>query len=103
MEILSDLEIYARRTSGAYNRLDERHFDHWNHAGMAALAVMGGCLDAPDTLPAGSMRGYGAGRDCWTRPSLVERGELPLTPTQLAEREALAERLIAEILAEENA
>ena len=92
-------EIYTNRGASAWCRLDPRHFE-WRNKSVALLDDVGGyCLDAPDQLPAGSSRRY----SCWSAQSLVSREDLCLTPGELANREALAEQIIAEILAEERA
>lgn len=93
-------EIYENRRSRATHELSDVHFGVLNRAGALALADMGGyCLDAPDQMPGGSVKSYGK-TECMVRQSLVGRApsEQSLTP----QREELARRLIAEMLAEQR-
>lgn len=57
------IEIYEKRTSTVYNiALDEGRFHLLNHESIDALALTTCyCLDAPDTMPAGSMYSYRSG------------------------------------------
>lgn len=73
--------------------LDQRHFDAFNPAGQV-LGLNGYCLDAPDELPAGCMSDFASIPMQYT----VQRGQ---SLEERQEIEALADRLIAEILAEE--
>lgn len=103
MSALGDIQIYNNRTATAWCRLDERHFECFNRMGDMLTLIGGGCLDAPEQLPAGSMRGYGKRpSDYWTAQSVTSRDEMAMTQEALAYREALAEWLIKEILAEES-
>lgn len=74
--------------------LDDRHFEALNTDGHV-IALNGYCLDALDDLPRGSMS------TCMRKTAIdfITRGS---TLAEQQEREALAERLIAEILAEEK-
>ena len=91
--------IYATRTSRAWCGLAGEQFNIINHEGADALAfVGGGCIDAPDQIPAGSVKSYGTNFP-FVAPVLLCR--LEEGHAELAEREAIAKRLIDEILAEE--
>lgn len=95
--------IYSTRSSRAWCLLNNAHFDAANHDnGMGTLMFLGGgCLDAPEQIPAGSVKGYGK-KHGYSLPTVFPRSDLELTVRQIAEREALAERLISEMLAEER-
>lgn len=79
----------------ALSELDPRVFAALNPDGHV-LGLNGYCMDAPEYLPTGCMT------SCCDMPTMqtIERGT---TMAQQRAREALAERLIAEILAEEAA
>lgn len=83
--------------------LDVERFHLLNHEGHQALDGVGGyCIDAPEQLPAGSMRGYSGG---YRDQALAERYDEAwnLSVEERARREALAEKLIEQIVAEEQA
>lgn len=83
---------YTQRTT-LYSDLDQRHFDALNPGGQI-IVLWGYNLDALSEIPAGSMR------QCGRLPAqhFVIRGRSLAEQQKL---EALAERLVAEILAEE--
>ncbi|WP_441280615.1 hypothetical protein [Tardiphaga sp. 862_B3_N1_1] len=102
MSILGPTEVYANRTCRAWCALDQQHFE-WRNTyrpfGIEMLADVGGyCLDAPEQLPGGSVRSYGKGAP-FAAATLIQRPDCD--PAEQARRDALAEQLIAEILAEE--
>lgn len=91
--------IYASRSCSAWCRLSKQTFDVLNREGYDALAwAGGGCLDAPDQIPAGSVRDYGR-KERLVLPSIVQRTQEDAA--ELARREEIAKRLIDEILADE--
>jgi hypothetical protein len=94
--------IYDTRASRAWCQLSEPHFDAANRDGGngTLMFIGGGCLDAPEAIPAGSVKGYGR-TECYGAATWFARSDLELTAAELARREALADDLIAEILAEE--
>lgn len=73
--------------------LDDRHFDALNEDDHV-FGLNGYCLDALDEIPAGGMRHA----PMWPAQTFAVRG---MSLAELQERDALAEQLIAEILAEE--
>lgn len=92
--------IYAARASHTWCRLAMPIFDVLNKEGADALQLVGsGCLDAPIQIPAGSVRDYGTHRRL-VLPTIVQRTEEDAL--DITHRRALAARLIAEILSEEN-
>lgn len=86
------MEPHRRRSSALGAKLDTRH---------QGDAQRGYCLDALDHVPAGAMQASGteAGR-AWPRAQWCERGT---SLEEVAAREALANALVDEILAEEAA
>lgn len=96
MSALSGIEIYDGRMSYAWCKLSESHFDHYNHRNELTV-LGGGCLDAPDHLPGGSVRDYGR-TVRFVRQSLVARSEA--IHAKDVELDALADKLIAELLLE---
>jgi hypothetical protein len=99
------LTIYDERACGAWCRLDQRHFDAANrdNGNGTLMFIGGGCLDAPEKMPGGSVKGYGKGIHAYGLPFWVARADMEMSPEEKARREALAEEMIAEILAEEAA
>ena len=92
--------IYATRASRAWCDLSDQTFDVLNKEGSDALALVGyGCLDAPQQIPAGSVKSYGT-NFTMVLPSIIQRTEADYE--ELARREEIAKRLIDEILAEEQ-
>ncbi len=77
-----------------FSELDDRHFDALNQDGHVC-ALNGYCLDALEEMPGGSMS------TVLKTPAILftVRG---LSLKEIQDRNALAEQLIAEILAEEN-
>lgn len=104
--IRSESQRQYDRRSFILGKLDDRHFGALN-ADEHALGLNGYCLDALDTIPAGGMesdtpnpRNPARGRPRGGRQTHCVRGH---TLAELRELEALASRLVAEILAEEAA
>lgn len=91
--------IYAQRTSAAWSSLSDQHFEAAVCRGQsdALHSIGGGCLDAPDLLPAGSTRGYGEGRGAYAMSVQYPRPDLVETPQALdaALSEAIAARRLA--------
>mgnify|MGYP003345043247 CR=1 FL=1 len=85
--------IYANRNY-MLRRLDAVQFAQMNQDGHT-IGLCGYCLDAPDDIPAGSMKSGGG----WPLQSNTVRG---MTAAELDERNRLADELIAEILREER-
>ncbi len=101
MSILSGIEIYDTRSSRAWCGLSDAWFAVLNTGrGVDLQMVGGGCLDAPDQLPCGSVKAYGS-QYKMVKPSIAQRTEDD--ERTLAEREAIADQIISEILAEEAA
>lgn len=95
----SVIGVYASRSCSAYCKLDRKVFGVLNREGFDALALVGGgCLDAPDQIPAGSVRAYGR-KERLVLPNIVQRTQEDAT--ELSRREEITKRLIDEILAEE--
>jgi hypothetical protein len=98
--------IYATRASRVWTcELDQEWFSLLNKEGFQALDAVGGyCIDAPEQIPAGSMKNYSKNPPTWSMPTLAARYDeaWDLSVAELARRNALADRLIAEILAEEH-
>lgn len=96
--------IYATQRSRVWCReLDQDRFYLLNNEGHQALDNVGGyCIDAPEQIPAGSMRSYDGG---YRDQTLAERYNeaWDMSVVERKRREELAERIIAEILAEEAA
>lgn len=95
--------IYATRRMRVWTReLDESRFHLLNHEGHQALDNVGGyCIDAPEQLPAGCMRGYDYGyRDQALAARYDEAWDLSVEEAK--RRAELADKIIAEILAEEK-
>jgi len=88
------VRLYQNR-SYILSDLDERHFDALNADGHV-IALNGYCLDALDDTPRGSMS------TCAGRPAM-DFNSRGMSWAEHQERESLAERLVAEILAEERA
>jgi hypothetical protein len=76
--------------------LDNKVFDILNEGTEGDFLMFTGCLDALEQIPSGSMVSTGAR---YYDQGMTVRGS---TLLELEEREALASRLIAEILAEEE-
>lgn len=87
------LRLYRLR-SYILSDLDDRHFEALNE-GDHVVVLNGYCLDALDQTPRGSMSNCAR----WPSMDFNTRG---MSWAEHKEREALAERLIAEILAEER-
>lgn len=92
--------IYATRTCRTWCYLSEGMFNILNKEGIGSLEfVGGGCIDAPEQIPAGSVKSYGR-NERMVLPNIIGRTKEIESIT--AEREAIAERLLEEILREEN-
>lgn len=95
------MQVYRNREY-ACHRLSPAMFKALNESGLdpstAHLSCIG-CLDAIGSLPAGSMKGNV--RD-GSIQSYVQREELHWSPQQRKERDALARRIINEILKEDG-
>ena len=74
--------------------LDDRHFDALNTDNHVS-DLNGYCLDALDEIPAGCMRQFVR----WPAQGYVTRG---VSLAEQQKRDAVAERLIAELMAEES-
>ena len=95
MSALSDIEVYDNRMSRAWCELDARWFDALNAGASDGLTLMGGgCLDAPEQLPAGSIRSYGKTSPI-VRQSVVSRPDRAPDAATAAAQSELANRLIA--------
>lgn len=96
--------VYRSRDNRGYCRLDQRYWDAVGYGKDAAL-IAAGCLDALDELPMGGARSaaHGANDTVGAYHPYVWADREWLTPEQHAVRQALAEQIIAEILAEEAA
>ncbi|WP_234265658.1 hypothetical protein [Hydrogenophaga sp. NFH-34] len=96
--------IYATRSSRAWNTLSDEHFDAANTGGNYSAQLFfigGGCLDAPEQIPAGSMQSIGGRPDtAFTAQRIISRGEMELGTEEMKRRAILAEKLISELLAE---
>lgn len=95
------MQVYRNRDY-ACHRLDKRVFKALNESGLWSGTVhlsCSGCLDAIDQIPGGSMRGP----ECGAIQSYVGRDSMAMSPQERRDRDALAARLIDEILAEEQA
>jgi len=93
--------IYRLRDALAH-RLSDAAFSELNKGVGSAVSVsVTGCIDAPDSIPTGCMTGF-SGRDGWRYVTMgtIERG---ISLDEHEARQAIAERLITEILAEEEA
>lgn len=90
--VAEESERTYRQRSFMLAKLDQRHFDALNHDGHV-LGLNGYCLDAMSEVPAGCMKT--ASR--WPAQHYALRG---VSLAEQQAREALAARLIAEILAE---
>lgn len=94
-------DIYHHRDYVAH-KLSDAAFAVLNKAGWAALSVsVSGCLDAPESIPTGCMRGF-SGRDGmrYVTMDTIDRG---LSQAERERREEISRRLIDEVLAEEAA
>ncbi len=87
-------DIYGHRTATAWANLGDAHFDAYAAQGQgdALRYVGGGCLDAPDQLPAGCTRTYGEGQAAYAMAVLCPRPDLLGSPQGLdaALNEAIA-------------
>ena len=87
-------DIYSHRTATAWANLGDAHFDAYAAQGQgdALRYVGGGCLDAPDQLPAGCTRTYGEGQAAYAMAVLCPRPDLLGSPQGLdaALNEAIA-------------
>lgn len=93
MSALSGIEIYDIRASRAWNQLYYEVFCTFNKGDQLTL-IGGGCLDAPDQIPSGSMKNYGK-NEPWIVQSLISR-DIQGDADDKA-RQILAKRLIEEI------
>jgi hypothetical protein len=99
----------TRAAASVYAQLDDAHFSAMNDGSHDLDLACTGCLDALDELPSGSASDGRRGqpktiydhRAAYYPILWAERDWL--TPQQMAARDALADRLISEILAEESA
>lgn len=97
--MIDGLDIYSGRSCSAWCQLAEAHFDAANNdRGFGTLRFLGGgCLDAPEKLPGGSIKSFGK-TVRFVAQSLAQRDdELGWTLKEQQRRSALAERLIAEV------
>jgi len=96
------ITVYETRTSRAWCLLDNDH-GHFttNNEGDTLGVITGYCLDAPEQIPAGSMRNYGK-NDPLVLQSIAARDDVDyiLSLDQQRQRAKLAARLIAELNAE---
>lgn len=91
--------IYSIRSCSAWCCLAKEHFEATTgEGGSSALHTLGGgCLDAPDMLPGGSIKNHGR-REPFVAPSLAQRDdEQGWTLKEQQRRLNLAERLIADL------
>lgn len=97
-------ERVYRERAFILHKLDDQHFEALNPEGHV-LGLNGYCLDALDHMPAGGMEEDAPGPVFHSRGYSNRGRQLEicrgLTMENIREREALAARLIAEILAEE--
>lgn len=97
-------ERIARQRSYILAYLDDRHFEAFNDDQCSTSFLNGYSIDALEYLPAGGMES-----DAWphdrSRPTRGRQLEVcrGYTMEDLKERSELADRLIAEIMAEEAA
>lgn len=92
--VQAESERFYGHRAYVLGRLDQRHFDALNPGGHV-LALNGYCLDAIDPVPSGCMT------SCARMPT-IGTNERGISEAERRERAALADRLIAEILAEER-
>lgn len=78
-------DIYSNRTATAWANLGDTHFEAYAAQGQgdALRYVGGGCLDAPDQLPAGCTRTYGEGQGAHAMAVLCPRPDLLGSPQGL--------------------
>lgn len=94
-----DIEIYDSRLCRTWCLLSKDHFDFFNKHNMYALGVaVSGSLDAPDQLPAGSVRDYGRSMP-FVRQVIIGRDNFEYSK-DIALREEIADQIINEILLE---
>lgn len=86
--------IYNTRTSRVTKHFSDAYFDFANTTNTLAYSC-GGCIDAPEQLPSGSVKKYGK-TDPFVLPTIHSR------ESENFNRSALATKLIAEVIAELN-
>lgn len=92
------LQDYANRDYQWHN-LSADAFATLNEMGPLALSVVSGCIDALDTLPSGGSQAYGRDHTLFG-PGTISRGR---SASEIADREALARRLLDELHLKEAA
>jgi hypothetical protein len=100
------MQVYRNRDY-ACHMMSNAMFDALNTCKLDSSTVIlaaSGCLDAIESIPAGSMKGTVTrdGREVLITPRYIQRNDLEITPEQRANRDALVKQIIDEILAEER-
>lgn len=91
---LNYITIYETRTSRVITNLSDDTFNAFNR-GSLLEALCGYAIDAPEQIPSGSMRAYGASEKYYF-PRIHSREDDSVNNTY---RNSVAKRLIAEVLA----
>ena len=92
------MQVYRNRDY-ACHMMSDAMFDALNDSRLGHSAVMdavSGCLDAIESIPAGSMRGTVTrdGQEVLITPTYVQRSGMHLSPKERASREAFVKKKI---------
>lgn len=97
------MQVYADRDYSC-SRMSDQMFDALNTSGLDASTVrlsVSGCLDAIDSIPAGSMQGWDSrdGTERHVVPTYVQRSDSGMSPQQRRDRDERMRKIIDEVVA----